>query len=59
MSIEREMRHIERYRMLHGIEGDKKSDLQVAILFLDGMRHGDIRDFDKFMYDYYNKKENL
>ena len=46
---------IYRYRVFHNIEGDENMDKDIARTFLDNTKRGDIRTFDKFVYDYFSK----
>jgi hypothetical protein len=47
---------IYRYRVFHRIEGDEHGDKEMAREFLEHMKRGDTRTFDKFIVDKFKEQ---
>ena len=48
---------IYRYRTFHRITGDERSDIDMARVFLENMKRGDIRTIDKYITDTFKHYE--
>ena len=57
MKVEEFAHSIYRYRTFHGIKGDEHGDKEIAREFLEHMKRGDTRTFDKFIVDYFRRED--